>query len=325
MVGSYQQAIATGERALALVGDRGDVANKVTTSRQVARTYYALGDYRQATRRHQRLVKSLTGDLLHARFDSPPIASVSARMYLAWCLGDVGRFAEGLATAEEALAIAEDADHPLSIVNACLGLGLVHLERGDVAAATTALERSLSVINEWDLATFFPIGASAMGTALVMADRAAEALPLLERAVSAAEAGGRIEGQSIRMGALANCYAHVGREAQAIQLGLRALALARKHHERGREARVLRILGELQLQKHPSQAESYFRQGLVLAEELGMRPLAAHCHLGLAELLEPMWRGADKKNHRSTARQLYREMRMPGWLARMDQRGSGRR
>ena len=321
MVGDYREAISTGERALALAKECGDLAIKVTTNRQVARTYYALGDYQQATRRLQRLLKSLTGDLLHERFDSPPIASVSARMYLAWCHGDLGRFADALATAEEALAIAEAADHPLSIVNACLGLGLVHLERGDVATAILTLERNLLIIHEWDLATFFPIGASAMGTALVMANRAAEAILLLERAVSAADSRGRIEGQSIRIGALANCYAHVGRGAEAIQLGLRALALARKHHERGREARVLRLLGELHMREQGQrrgEGETYYRQGLALAEELGMQPLTAHCHFGLANLLELLRRSGDAQIHRSVATQLYRDMDMPCWLKRIE-------
>jgi len=32
------------------------------------------------------------------------------------------------------------------------------------------------------------------------------------------------------------------------------------------------------------QAEIYYRQALTLAEELGMRPLQAHCHRGLGTL-----------------------------------------
>ena len=32
------------------------------------------------------------------------------------------------------------------------------------------------------------------------------------------------------------------------------------------------------------QTETYHRQALALAEELGMRPLQAHCHLGLGTL-----------------------------------------
>ena len=33
-----------------------------------------------------------------------------------------------------------------------------------------------------------------------------------------------------------------------------------------------------------AQAEAHYRQALTLAEELGMRPLQAHCHRGLGTL-----------------------------------------
>ena len=51
--------------------------------------------------------------------------------------------------------------------------------------------------------------------------------------------------------------------------------------ERGYEAHALRFLGEVAAQRQPpqvAQAEAYYRQALALAEELGMRPLQAHCH-----------------------------------------------
>jgi tetratricopeptide (TPR) repeat protein len=257
-------------------------------------------------------VKSLTGDLAHERFDSPPIASVSARLYLAWCFGDRGRFADALATAQEALAIAEAADHPLSIVNGCLSLGIVHMEKGDIARAIVALERTLSVIRDWDIATFLPLGASAMGAALVMAGRAREAIPLLEQAVATADAGGRIEGQSIRIAALAKAYAFDGKTKRSVELGQRALALARSHWERGREARVLGMLGEIHMKqaRRSDQAEACFREGLALAGELGMQPLVVRCHLGLAETMERRGRPAEAKAHRATATQLSRKLGM---------------
>ena len=62
------------------------------------------------------------------------------------------------------------------------------------------------------------------------------------------------------------------------------LALARQHQERGHEA--LRLLGELAAQREPPErerAEAHYHQAL-MAEELGVRPLQAHCHLGLGTL-----------------------------------------
>jgi hypothetical protein len=48
-------------------------------------------------------------------------------------------------------------------------------------------------------------------------------------------------------------------------------------------------------------AESYYRQALALAEPRGMRPFAAHCHLGLGELYRRIDRGEQALEHLSLA------------------------
>ena len=62
------------------------------------------------------------------------------------------------------------------------------------------------------------------------------------------------------------------------------------------------------------QAEDYYRQALALAEELGMRPLVAHCHLGLGMLYAKIGRQRAGPRRLSTAIELYRAMEMTFWL-----------
>ena len=62
------------------------------------------------------------------------------------------------------------------------------------------------------------------------------------------------------------------------------------------------------------QAEAYYRQALALAEELGMRPLQAHCHLGLGTVYTQMTRHEQARAESSTAIALYRAMAMTFWL-----------
>ena len=67
----------------------------------------------------------------------------------------------------------------------------------------------------------------------------------------------------------------------------RALTLARDSKQRGLEAWALRLLGKIAAQQEPpavEQAEAHYRQARAIASELGMRPLLAHCHLGLGTL-----------------------------------------
>jgi tetratricopeptide (TPR) repeat protein len=109
----------------------------------------------------------------------------------------------------------------------------------------------------------------------------------------------------------------IGCLAEAQSLAQRALALARAHQERANEAQVLRLFGDIAAQRAPSevkQAEDYYRQALVLADELGMRPLQAHCHLGLGTLYLKTDRLAPARAELTTAIDLYRAMDMTFWL-----------
>jgi Tetratricopeptide repeat len=66
------------------------------------------------------------------------------------------------------------------------------------------------------------------------------------------------------------------------------------------------------------QAEGYYHQAVTLAEELGMRPLVAHCHLGLGTLYRKIGRHEQAQAELSTAAQMYRAMDMTFWLVRAE-------
>jgi hypothetical protein len=62
------------------------------------------------------------------------------------------------------------------------------------------------------------------------------------------------------------------------------------------------------------QAATYHRQALALAEELDMRPLVAHYHLGLGKLYAGVARRVEARVELSAAVELYRAMEMTFWL-----------
>ena len=62
------------------------------------------------------------------------------------------------------------------------------------------------------------------------------------------------------------------------------------------------------------QAEAYYHQALALADELGMRPLQAHCHRGLGTLYLKTGQQEQARAELSTAIALYRAMDMTFWL-----------
>jgi tetratricopeptide (TPR) repeat protein len=99
--------------------------------------------------------------------------------------------------------------------------------------------------------------------------------------------------------------------------GARGAAPARAHQERGSQAYALRLVGAIAVQREPlerEQAEARYRQALALAEELGMRPLQAHCHFGLGSLYRKIGWLEQAHAELSAAIELFRAMEMTFWL-----------
>jgi tetratricopeptide (TPR) repeat protein len=116
---------------------------------------------------------------------------------------------------------------------------------------------------------------------------------------------------------VSEAYLLAGRMQEAVQLAGRALDLARTHKERGHEAWALRLLGEIAAHQAPLEvepAENYYRQALALADELGMRPLVAHCHLGLGSLYAQTGQREQARAALSMAIAMYHAMEMTFWL-----------
>ncbi len=86
-------------------------------------------------------------------------------------------------------------------------------------------------------------------------------------------------------------------------------------------AHAQHLLGDLAT--HPDRfdaesGETHYRQALALAEPRGMRPLVAHCHLGLGKLYRRTDKREEAQEHLTTAATMYREMDMRFWLAQAE-------
>ena len=77
------------------------------------------------------------------------------------------------------------------------------------------------------------------------------------------------------------------------------------------------LLGDIATHPDRFDAESgedHYREALALAEPRGMRPLVAHCHLGLGKLYRRTGKQQQAQEHLSAATAMYREMEMTYWL-----------
>ncbi len=316
-MGDHDRAVESGQHALAVAATLGDFALQVMAQHFLGVAYHTLGDHRRAMGVLRSNVESLAGDLIRERFGVVGYPSVNSRAWLVRCLAELGAFPEGVAYGEEAVQIAEGIDHPVSRVLAYLGVGFLSLRQRDFFRAIPVLERCLDLCRVWNSLVWFPETAAALGCAYAFAGRVAEALPLLEQAEQRGAAMGTMGGQSLRVGYVSEAYLLAGRMEEAIQLAGRALDLARAHKERGHEAWALRLLGEIAAHQESPEiepAEHHYRQALALAEELGMRPLVAHCHLGLGTLYAKTGQRERDRAELSMAVEMYRAMAMTFWL-----------
>jgi len=257
--------------------------------------------------------------LAQERFGQTQIQGSYARTSLARALGALGRFAEAFGRLREAIQIAEEAGHAYSLLYPLVGLGTLTLDQGDFAGAVAPLEGGLELCRTREVPWLLHDFVWALGAAYHGTGRRAEGVALMEDAARgfAGRTGVSLAAWPGRAGALGRAYLLDGRLADAARIAQDGLAAARQRGERAVEGHVLRLLGDIAA--HPDRfevdtAEAHYRQALALAEELGLRPLLAHCHLALGALYRRAGTRQQAREHLTIAVTMYREMDMRFWL-----------
>jgi tetratricopeptide (TPR) repeat protein len=218
---------------------------------------------------------------------------------------------------EEAVRIAETVDQPLSRIGAYRGLGYLYLRKGDLDKAIRLLERCRELCQAWNIRAFTPGIASYLGHAYVLSGCLTDGLPLIEQGIGQGVSIGGESGHASHLVDLSDAYRLANRIEDAIRSASQALDLARDQKRPAHQAWALRALGDIASHRDPpdaEKAEASYRQAMVLADELGMRPLVAHCHLGLGKLYGCVGRHQEASEHLATAAAMYREMDMRLWL-----------
>jgi tetratricopeptide (TPR) repeat protein len=225
------------------------------------------------------------------------------------------------ALGDEGRRIAEAVGHPLSLMVASWRSGLLSLRQGDLRTALPLLERAMDLSREADIPIWFPPMAVALGAAYNLSGRTADAVPLLTKALERATVMERPSEQ-------ASCHLHLG-EAQLLAGHLKeahahaedALTLFRERRERGPQAYALCLLGNITARHEPVPVELaaiHYQHARAFSEELGMRPLVAHCHLGLGKLYRRTGKRGQAQEHLTTATTMYREMGMMYWMEKAE-------
>ena len=324
-VGDHERAIDASRQALDIANELADAGLQIEAKYRLAQGHFAVGELSQAIVLFMEAVQALADESVVHRAPLPSFFAAWPRAWLGLAFSHLGRFSEALEHAEESIRIAQGADHPPTLIEAHGALGGVSLERGDLHTALRVFEQGVALLRARGFGDANML--SGLGYAYTLSGRLSEGLLLLEEA---AGIEGSISamglGRAVRISRLAEAYLLAGRTDEALDQARSAVDLAREHKERANEAAGLRVLAETMASGDPLDAKvagEQYTASLALAKRLGMRPLIAHCHLGLGKLHARTDKLQEAQEQLRNAAAMYREMGMQFWLERAEARMRG--
>jgi len=315
-LGQFGSAVAAGDRALAIARELDDVALEAPANNYLGYLYTVLGEFEKA-KRHlltnmRLLVGARAGELFYIA--APP--GVLSRMALMIAHAEVGEFENAFAVEQDSVKLAQDINQPFSTALIYWAVGRAHAGKGDFDIAIARFEVAERLTREWSLVINRPYAVTGLGYSYATVGRLDEALPLLVEGLELFRRGTLWHPHS-RASWLAEGLLRLDRTEDAQRVAKLLLDLATETGARRDEALALRVLGNVYSRAEclePGRAEEHYMQSLGLSQRLGMRPLTAHCHFGLAKLDRLTNKHEQAREQLTTAITMYREMGMQFWL-----------
>ena len=314
LVGRLRDAVVAGERSVKVARAAGDTSTELQARFRMGLAYYDLGDFQRAVE----LLSSTLESLRRPSIDRGEYLSVYTRTWLAFSLAARGEFPDAVAHGQEAIRVAEMLDDGCCLGHAYLSLGVPYVLQGEWPDAIRLFEQTVKMLHDREILGLVPTSTAWLGFAYAMSGRSVEGLELLEAALATAESRGaqRLWRLMARLGSEARLRA--GKPGAALEIARRGLELSRDQESHVSEAwytwQLARITASQETTPISGHSEHGYRKALALAHDLGMRPLVAHCHLGLAELCRRAAKEKLAREHLATATSMYRDMGMRFWL-----------
>ena len=312
MLGELDKACASGLRGLTLARVLGDSDLHSVAAGNLGMAHYFRCDYVRVLE----LVADNLGRLSRDRV--PSFFGMSGASVFIMSLAELGRFAEAEDYEIEMLRLAESTRAAHTIGFTLRAAVTLRLLKGDWAKARALIERWVGLVRSGNLALQRPTAIASCAWVQAQAGEASEALKSLdegEQSIRRQVASGVVVNQGSAYHCLGRASLRLGRMDEARRLADRAIESS--FSQPGFAAHALHLLGDIA--SHPDgfdlqTGEVYYRRALALAEPRGMRPLVAHCHLGLAKLYRRRGRGEQADGQIDLATTMYREMDMTYWL-----------
>jgi len=320
--GDLEQAMEYIQRADQIVASLGEFELSIVVSSNLGQIFFGMGEYGRAIEVLQGSLERLHGDFQIERFRQQGIGSgIALRAFLGRSLCRIGRFDDGIHQLNETMRVAEAFGQPFNLALPHYALGEAYVLRGMVERAVPILERGLAIAQAGDGRFQVVLTMGWLGYARALLGRADEGVALLEQSIAGAEAIGLIGGMAGLIPLQSGVYLRAGRRDEARASAERGLEICRRIQRRGTEAEILHVLGEIAATSAPPDADAaqaHYRPAMALARDRDMRPLVAHCHLGLGKLYRSTGKSEQAREHLATATTMYREMDMRLWLSQVE-------
>jgi tetratricopeptide (TPR) repeat protein len=318
LLGEPDEALVTGTRALEIAGRLGDLRLRILSTSYLEQVHYYRREYERVVELATDNLTALPADWVYEYFGMGAPPSVWDRSWQVMSLAQLGRFAEAAEYETEAIRLAEPTQHAFTVSLAYFAAGTLHLLKGDWTKARSVIERWIAVVRTGSVVLQLPWAVASSAWAVAQLGEASEALERLregERLVDRLAERGIVGNRGWAYHALGRACLLLGRLDEARRLGDRAIESSPSHP--GFAALGSHLLGDIAT--HPDRfdaesGEAYYRKALALAEPRSMRPLVAHCHLGLGKLYRRTGQREQAQDHLTTATTMYREMDMRFWL-----------
>jgi DNA-binding NtrC family response regulator/tetratricopeptide (TPR) repeat protein len=318
LIGEPDEALVAGARALEIAGRLGDLRLRILAPTYLAQAHFFRGDFERAVELATDSLAALPADWVHEPFGYSPIPiAVYCRLWIVQSLAELGRFAEAAPYEAELLRLAGPTQHAFTVGVAHDAASWLHLRKGDWATARSVIERGIAASRKGSIAAVLRTMVAASAWVLAQVGEASEALTRLREGelLLECQAASRWRGALMPYQSMGRAALLLDRLDEAQRLGERAVTFSPFRQSDVAHARHL--LGDIA--SHPDRfdaesAEAHYCKALALAEPRGMRPLIAHCHLGLGKLSRHTGQREQAHEHLTFARTLYREMDMQFWL-----------
>jgi TOMM system kinase/cyclase fusion protein len=303
--GEHRTARELAEQLLILAQHQHDPALLVEAYRTVGGALFHLGELASA-RTHLEdgiALYDVQQHRAHAFLygQDPGVMSLS---YVAWDLWLLGYPDQALQRMHQALTLAREISHPLSLASALTLATILYQLRREVQATHEYAKTTIALATEHEFPYWLACVLVLCGWALTEQGHVAEGIMQMRQGIAIRQATGAEVAQTLGLALLAEAYGRSGQPAEGLLALTEALVGVEKRGECFYEAELYRLQGELLLQQsraHAAAAETCLLQALDVAR----RQQAKSLELRVAISLSRLWQQQGK---RAAARQLLAEV-----------------